>query len=70
MCAHAGAGLCLRTRVVTDREFLRTHCVGYERFRDYLLGHSDGVAKTPGWAAQIADVDAAELNAISTSYGG
>ena len=56
-----GLAYVLEQESLLDREFLRTHCVGYERFRDYLLGHSDGVAKTPGWAAQIADVDAAEL---------
>ncbi len=56
-----GLAYVLEQESLLDREFLRTHCMGYERFREYLLGHSDGVAKTPDWAAQIADVDPTEL---------
>ena len=56
-----GLAYVLEQESLLDREFLRTHCMGYDRFREYLLGHSDGVAKTPDWAAQIADVDPTEL---------
>ena len=52
-----GLAYVLEHEALLDRDFLRTHCVGYERFREYLLGLSDGVAKTPKWAAQVADVD-------------
>jgi biotin/methionine sulfoxide reductase len=41
-----------------DRAFLASHCVGFETFARYLTGASDGVAKTPGWAAEITGVDA------------
>jgi biotin/methionine sulfoxide reductase len=48
-----------------DRNFLERNCVGFERFVPYLLGNTDGVPKTPEWAAAIADVDAARLRILA-----
>lgn len=39
-----------------DLDFVRSHCVGYERLRDYILGVTDGVAKSPRWAAGITGI--------------
>ncbi|GLR08326.1 Asp-tRNA(Asn)/Glu-tRNA(Gln) amidotransferase GatCAB subunit C [Mixta theicola] len=44
-----------------DRDFLNSHCVGYPQLRDYLLGQSDGVAKTPQWASAITGVAAERI---------
>ena len=33
----------LATEGLADRDFLDTHCVGYDRFERYLLGTDDGV---------------------------
>ncbi|MCC6533790.1 MAG: molybdopterin-dependent oxidoreductase [Burkholderiales bacterium] len=41
-----------------DAGFLASHCAGFERFRAYLLGDVDGVAKCAGWAAPICEVSA------------
>jgi biotin/methionine sulfoxide reductase len=41
-----------------DERFLATHCVGFERFRAYLMGESDGVPKSAEWAARICDTSA------------
>lgn len=46
--AHA-----IETSGRVNREFLDRYTVGYELFRDYLLGHGDGVAKNSAWAAPI-----------------
>ncbi|MGB3485910.1 MAG: molybdopterin-dependent oxidoreductase [Mycobacterium sp.] len=46
----------LTTESLADREFLATHCVGYERFERYLLGLDDGVPKSPEWAAGICQL--------------
>ena len=56
-----GLAYVLETESLLDRQFLQTHCCGYEAFGDYLLGASDGQPKTPAWAAQIADVDVASI---------
>ncbi|MGO4567973.1 molybdopterin-dependent oxidoreductase [Rhizobium sp. 2YAF20] len=39
-----------------DREFLARYCVGGERVREYVLGDTDGRAKTPQWASSITGV--------------
>ena len=44
-----------------DAAFLNRYCVGYERFEDYLLGRSDGIAKDPHWAQEISGVSAETL---------
>lgn len=39
-----------------DKEYLKTHSVGFEPFRDYVLGKEDGIAKTPEWAEKITGI--------------
>ncbi len=41
-----------------DRAFINRYTVGFERFRAYLMGESDGVAKFAQWAAGISALDA------------
>jgi len=41
-----------------NRDFLARCTVGWDRIRAYVLGESDGVAKTPGWAAALTEVPA------------
>ena len=55
----------LETENLLDRQFLSTHCSGYEVFRDYLLGVKDNVPKTANWAAEVADVSADTLVSLA-----
>jgi biotin/methionine sulfoxide reductase len=48
-----------------DRAFLGTHCVGFERWCDYLLGRDDGVVKDADWAGPIAGVDPQRLRRLA-----
>ena len=48
-----------------DEAFLQSHCVGFERWCDYLLGRIDGVSKTPEWAEPITQVPAARLRRLA-----
>ncbi|MGD9827691.1 MAG: molybdopterin guanine dinucleotide-containing S/N-oxide reductase [Hyphomicrobiaceae bacterium] len=41
-----------------DQTFLDRYTVGFDRFLPYLMGESDGVAKTADWAAAISELDA------------
>jgi biotin/methionine sulfoxide reductase len=43
---------------LADVDFLERYTVGYERFIAYVRGEVDGVAKTPQWAAELAEVPA------------
>jgi biotin/methionine sulfoxide reductase len=52
-----------------DREFLETHTVGYERFRAYLLGQTDGQAKNPAWAAPICGLSADAIAELAETLG-
>jgi biotin/methionine sulfoxide reductase len=53
------------TEGLHDAAFLARYCVGFERFRDYLLGANDGVAKTAEWAAAISELPAEEIRALA-----
>ena len=48
-----------------DRAFLATHCVGWDKLRAYVMGESDGVAKTPEWAAAITHVPAETIRRLA-----
>ncbi|WP_371742257.1 molybdopterin-dependent oxidoreductase [Pseudoruegeria sp. HB172150] len=43
-------------RGLHDRDFLDRYTTGYPEFEQYLLGHSDGIPKTPAWAAEICGI--------------
>jgi biotin/methionine sulfoxide reductase len=48
-----------------DEAFLARYCVGFERFRAYLLGHSDGQPKDAPWAAAITDIPAERIQRLA-----
>lgn len=47
----------LESEGLTDRDFLARCTVGFERFRRYLMGETDGQPKSPEWAAPLCGVD-------------
>ncbi|WP_397452589.1 molybdopterin guanine dinucleotide-containing S/N-oxide reductase [Pseudomonas sp. NA-150] len=44
-----------------DAAFVSRYTVGYEHFREYLLGTVDGQAKTPAWAEALTDIAAHDI---------
>jgi molybdopterin guanine dinucleotide-containing S/N-oxide reductase-like protein len=44
------------TEDLYDKEYVATHAVGFDKFKDYVLGKEDGIPKTPKWAAGITTV--------------
>ncbi len=50
---------------LAHHQFLASHCVGYDRFKAYLRGQSDGVEKSPAWAALICDVPAQTIQTLA-----
>lgn len=48
-----------------DSGFVASHTVGFAAYRAYLMGESDGVAKTPEWAAAITGIDAPQIVALA-----
>jgi anaerobic dimethyl sulfoxide reductase subunit A len=51
-----------------DQAFLDKYTVGFDKFKEYVLGQADGVEKTPAWAAEISDVDAATIERLAHEY--
>jgi biotin/methionine sulfoxide reductase len=51
----------LASESLHDTAFLQRYTTGYDRFEDYLLGRSDGVAKSAQWAESITGVPASDI---------
>ncbi|MDE1164795.1 MAG: molybdopterin guanine dinucleotide-containing S/N-oxide reductase [Pseudomonas sp.] len=48
-----------------DRAFIDRYSTGFDRFAEYLSGRSDGIAKTPGWAAPLTGIDAQAITLLA-----
>ncbi|HJN53131.1 MAG: trimethylamine-N-oxide reductase TorA [Pseudomonadales bacterium] len=62
-----GIGHTLFESKLFDRAFIDRYTVGFDRFRSYLTGESDGVPKSAQWAADICHVDAALIRGLAAS---
>ena len=51
----------------TDRVFLETYTVGWEQFIPYVMGETDGVVKSPEWAAKITGIPAKKIQQLANS---
>ncbi|MEC8822308.1 MAG: molybdopterin-dependent oxidoreductase, partial [Pseudomonadota bacterium] len=60
-----GLAYVLETESLVSKKFLESHCSGYDLFRKYLLGHENGIAKTPQWAEKICSVSAEEITSLA-----
>jgi molybdopterin guanine dinucleotide-containing S/N-oxide reductase-like protein len=52
-----------------DKKFVAERCIGFELWRDYLLGKEDGVPKTPEWQEAETGVPAREVRALARRWG-
>jgi biotin/methionine sulfoxide reductase len=53
-----------------DRTFLARCTSGWAPFRAYLMGETDGVAKSAAWAAPICDLPEARIKALALALPG
>jgi anaerobic dimethyl sulfoxide reductase subunit A len=51
-----------------NQTFLDTYTVGFDRFRNYILGVEEGVPKTPLWAEKITGVSANVIKNLAWEY--
>jgi len=51
-----------------DQHFIDTYTVGFDQYRDYVLGLGDGVAKTPEWAEAISGIEAKTIADLAREY--
>ena len=50
------------------KEYVETRTHGFEEFKDYVLGTSDGVPKTPAWAAEVCGVERRVIVALAREW--
>jgi molybdopterin guanine dinucleotide-containing S/N-oxide reductase-like protein len=51
-----------------DKEYVKTHVVGFDKFADYVLGKEDGIPKTPKWASSKCDVPTWTIKALAREF--
>ncbi len=56
------------TENLHDQKFIDTYSLGFDHFKDYVLGTEDGVPKTPAWAEAITGVPAATIASLAREY--
>ncbi len=52
-----------------DKAYVKNHTCGFEKWEEYLLGHSDGSPKTAEWAQQETGIPAREIKALAREWG-
>jgi len=57
------------TEGLYDKKFVAERCVGFDVWREYLLGKQDGVPKTPEWQEPETGVPAREVRALARRWG-
>lgn len=51
-----------------DKGYVARRCVGFEQFKDQILGKNDGVPKTPQWAENKCDVPARVIISLAREW--
>ena len=51
-----------------NREYVDTHVVGFDKFKAYVMGEEDGVAKTPKWASPKCGVPVWTIKALAREF--
>ncbi len=52
-----------------DKNYVDTLTVGFDKWRDYILGKDDGIAKTPEWQCPETNVPARVVRALARQWG-
>ena len=57
------------TEGLYDKQFVAKRSVGFEVWRDYILGKEDGVPKTPEWQEPETGIPAKDVRALARRWG-
>ena len=57
------------TEGLYDKEFVEKRTIGFDEWKDYVLGTSDGVAKTPEWQEGETNIPARDVRALAREWG-
>jgi molybdopterin guanine dinucleotide-containing S/N-oxide reductase-like protein len=53
------------TEGLYDKDYIKTHSVGFDKFADYVLGKEDGIPKTAKWASEKSGVPSYTIKALA-----
>lgn len=56
------------TEDLYDKQYVESKTVGFEKWRDYILGKEDGIPKTPEWQENESGVPAATVRALAREW--
>ena len=51
-----------------DHHFIDTYTIGFEKFKEYVMGGEDGIPKTPAWAEAITGVPVKIIESLARDY--
>ena len=51
-----------------DQAFIDAYTVGFDKFKDYVLGKEDSIPKIPTWAEGITGVSAGDIEKLARDY--
>ncbi len=57
------------TEGLYDKDFVERCTTGFEEWKDYILGTSDGVAKTPEWQEEETGIPARDVVSLARMWG-
>jgi molybdopterin guanine dinucleotide-containing S/N-oxide reductase-like protein len=57
------------TEGLYDTQYVADRTVGFEMWKDYILGKEDGVPKTPEWQESEAGIAAKDVRALARQWG-
>jgi len=52
-----------------DKEYVKTHTIGFDKWKAYLVGDEDGIPKTPEWQEKETGVPARDVRALAREWG-
>ncbi len=57
------------TENLYDKEYVAKRTVGFDAWKDYVLGKEDGIPKTPEWQENEAGIPAKDVRALAREWG-
>ncbi len=51
-----------------DKDYVATHTSGFEEYRKYVMGETDGIPKTPAWASPLCGISEWTIKALARGW--
>ena len=51
-----------------DKDYIKTHTIGFDKIEDYIMGKEDGVPKTPAWASARCGIPEWTIKALAREW--